>query len=245
MIRKFGWIPDKRDKRDLVFRSRLRRLPREVDLRPFMPPMYNQESIGSCTAQATEAVMEYLRHRNKLKDFTGSRLFIYYNTRLREGNQDWDAGGTLRNSIKSVNSDGDCPETEWPYITDKFAQRPPPNCYEKAQFSKALQYQRIVSTYDMLSCLADGYPFVFGIAVYPNFPQESDTGIIPMPEGESGGIGHAMAAAGYFYQNNEVMVRTRNSWDIFWGEGGYGAIPLRYLGNRKLAGDFWSIRLIS
>src|SRR5689334_17932133 len=48
-----GWIQDLPDHRDLAYAApsaALETLPREVDLRPECPPVYNQGRIGSCTA---------------------------------------------------------------------------------------------------------------------------------------------------------------------------------------------------
>ena len=55
------------------------------------------------------------------KDFTPSRLFIYYNERYVEHSVDRDAGAMLRDGIKVMEKLGVCPETLWKY-DDKHAR---------------------------------------------------------------------------------------------------------------------------
>jgi len=67
-------------------------LPAKVDLRPQCPPVYDQGQLGSCTANAIGAAIEFDRRKQKLANFTPSRLFIYYNERAIEHTIDSDSG---------------------------------------------------------------------------------------------------------------------------------------------------------
>ena len=113
----YGWKPDLPDQRDFSYSvSRAgQAAPTLVDLRPQCPPVYDQGQIGSCTANAIAAALEFDMMRQQQEAFTPSRLFIYYNERLMEGTVASDAGANIRDGIKSVASVGDCPETLWPY----------------------------------------------------------------------------------------------------------------------------------
>ena len=72
-----------------------------------------------------------------------------------------DAGAQIRDGMKSVNHIGACPETDWPYVITKFAQKPPTRAFKDARLGKALSYQRVVQTLDqMKGCLASGLPIV-------------------------------------------------------------------------------------
>src|SRR2546430_11530119 len=71
--------------------------------------------------------------KQRLRDFVPSRLFIYYNERKIEGTVPSDSGAMIRDGIKSVASDGVCPEPEWPYVIAKFATRPTAKCYRDAK----------------------------------------------------------------------------------------------------------------
>jgi C1A family cysteine protease len=112
----FGWMPDLPDNRDHLYSAplaKLRVLPTKVDLRRRCPRVYNQGQIGSCTANAIAAAIEFDRKKQKLSDFIPSRLFIYYNERSIEHSVPLDNGAQIRHGIKSVAKQGACPETEW------------------------------------------------------------------------------------------------------------------------------------
>src|SRR3989475_8334152 len=115
----YGWMPDVPDQRDLVFAAaRVTTLPPSVDLRPGCPPVYDQGQLGSCTANAIAAAIQFEQMRQKEpKPFAPSRLFIYYNERVMEHTVGQDAGAQIRDGMKSVNHIGVCPETDWPYVT--------------------------------------------------------------------------------------------------------------------------------
>lgn len=245
---KLGWIPDTYDHRDYKFVSSLApvKLPSYVDLRDQCPEIYDQLDLGSCTAQSVAAVMQFNQIKQGHEDiFIPSRLFIYYNARVAIGTENEDSGAMLRDAIKTSANEGSCPEFFWPYITSKFAIKPTPILYETALNYQTIKYERI--GYDlnqMKACLAEGYPFVFGVSVYRNFPINTKTGDIPMPPwffpGNQGG--HAMVAVGYDDSKSRFIIR--NSWGEGWGNEGYGTIPYRYLANPMHAGDFWVIKLV-
>ncbi len=80
-----------------------------------------------------------------------------------EHSVDSDSGAQIRDGIKSVAKQGDCPEAEWPYVIAKFKTKPPKACYADALKYKVVSYQRVAQTLSQLKgCLASGYPFVFG-----------------------------------------------------------------------------------
>src|SRR5712671_712702 len=112
-IKKYGYIPDLPDHRDrrLAFLSAPIPLPAVVDLRPKMPPVYDQGQLGSCTGNAIAAAVQFERKKQGMgPDFAPSRLFIYYNERVIEGTVGTDAGAQIRDGIKAVAALGVCPE---------------------------------------------------------------------------------------------------------------------------------------
>ncbi len=81
-VRGYGWRPQLPDVRDKLYAARFTGpLPHEYDLRPSMPPVYDQGQLGSCTGNAIAGAMEYEWDRQGLPDFVPSRLFVYYNER--------------------------------------------------------------------------------------------------------------------------------------------------------------------
>jgi C1A family cysteine protease len=259
----YGWVPDLPDARDHIYaapRLGLVNQPPRVDLRGQLPPVYDQGAIGSCSANAIAAAVEFELLRQQLADFTPSRLFIYYNERAVEGHVGYDSGAQLRDGIKSVAKLGVCPETEWPYddtppLTEggawppqaRAGQKPPESCYQDALRTTAVSYHRIVQNLDQFKgCLAAGFPFVLGFTVYSSFvtPEVAKSGDAPLPgPGEQALGGHAVLAAGYDDATSRFLVR--NSWGPGWGQGGYFTLPYAYLTERGLASDFWTIRLVS
>lgn len=249
IIGRYGWIPDLPDARDQMYRAprRASGLPRSVDLRSVCPPVYNQGGLGSCTANAIGAAVEFDQRKQKFPQaYTPSRLFIYYNERALEGTIPADSGAMIRDGIKVVAAQGTCPESMWPYVETNFADRPPAPCYKVGKTHPAVQYSRLPQDLgQMKACIATGYPFVFGFTIYQSFEsdQVAHDGVVPMPDASESALGgHAVLAAGYDDTSSRFLVR--NSWGPGWGMGGYFTIPYPYLANADLAADFWMIRLV-
>ena len=239
----FGWIPDIPDQRDYLYQviKPVIRLPKEVDLRNFCSSVENQRRLGSCTANALAGNLEFLDNKPDSIYKDVSRLFIYYNERVLEGTEDYDSGASLRDGIKTLKKLGYCWEEAWPYIIAYFYRRPPERCYIEAKKHRIKSYHRIGSLSEMLICLAEGYPFVFGFTVYESFESKkvSRTGVVIMPKKNERAIGgHAVMATGYNQKAKRFLVR--NSWGTNWGQGGYFTMPFEYL--ETLSADFWTIR---
>ena len=248
-IRHYGWIPDQPDQRDHLYAvppQYLTALPARTDLRAKCPPVYDQGQLGSCTANAIGGALEFDRIQQKLPPFVPSRLFIYYNERVIEGTVRSDSGAQIRDGIKSVASQGACPETEWPYVISKFAVKPPARAYKDAALDRAVSYQSIVQDLNqMKGCLASGFPFVFGFTVYESFETTvvAKTGHAPMPGWAERPVGgHAVMAVGY--DDSSGWFIARNSWGPGWGMKGYFTLPYAYLIQPGLSSDFWTVRLV-
>ena len=243
MFKNYGWLPDIPDKRDYLYkaiRPRLR-LPSQVNLASLCSAVEDQGRLGSCTAQALAGNLEFLDNRLDSRYTDVSRLFIYYNERVLIHTADTDSGAMLRDGIKTLKNDGVCPEESWPYRIQKFDRKPSKDCYAEAKKHRIQSYYRLESHSDRLTCLADGYPFVFGFAVYESLEtaRVAGTGDVPMPKKTEKMIGgHAIMAVGFDQKSRRFIFR--NSWSRQWGKNGYGTMPFQYL--ETLADDFWTIR---
>lgn len=250
-IKRYGWIPDLPDQRDRIYAAPFERtdaLPTSVDLRPNCPPVYDQGQLGSCTANAIAAAFEFDEMKQNLSSiFVPSRLFIYYNERVIEGDVSADNGAQIRDGMKSIANQGVCPEDLWPYDTTQFATQPPANCYSVALQNKTTSYSRIVQDLgQMKGCLASGYAFAFGFTVYESFESQAvaQSGHAPMPAPNEKVLGgHAVLAVGYDDSQQEFLVR--NSWGPNWGMQGYFTLPYDYLLKRNLSSDFWTVRVVA
>ena len=247
--RRYGWKPDLPDQRDFKYsvpEQVLANLPALIDLRPGDSPVYDQGSLNSCTANAIAGAVEFELMKQGGGPFTPSRLFIYYNERVIENTVNSDNGAYLRDGMNSVNQQGVCGEGEWPYNISEFDQKPYQTCYQDALQDIISSYNSLSQNiYQMKSCLADGYPFIFGFTVYESFEslEVSQTGVLNLPGGDESVVGgHAVVAVGY--DDSQCRFIVRNSYGPDWGMNGYFTIPYAYLLNPNLASDFWTIRLV-
>ena len=284
--RGLGWLPDYPDLRDYTvdhdsLTQRLRKngqvdtvktmlkktgvsaikddLPKNIDLREWCPPIENQESLGSCTAQAGVALVEYFQIRSFGTHIDASRLFLYKTTRnlMR---MTGDTGAYLRHTMGAMVLFGVPPEEYWPYVIEDFDNEPGTFCYAFAQNYQSISYYRLdlpgTNPEELLgrikTNLAAGLPSMFGFSVYSSISQAETTGKIPYPApGEWLRGGHAMAAVGYddtvkIQNTNPGGSQTtgaliiRNSWGTEWGAEGYGWLPYEYV-LKGLAVDWWSL----
>ena len=239
----YGWVPDVPDQRDFLYKAikPVIKLQKEVDLSGICSAIEDQGRLGSCTAQALAGNLEFLDNKIDSVYTDVSRLFIYYNERALIGTTDYDSGASLRDGIKTLKNEGACEETLWPYIIAKFDDKPPLKCYNEAEKHTIESYHRINSLTEMLTCLTEGYPFVFGFTVYESFEaaQVAKTGKVNMPKKDEQTLGgHAVLAVGYSQTERRFLVR--NSWGTKWGINGYFTMPFQYL--ETLSADFWTIR---
>jgi len=221
----------------------------QADLRQseHMPDVYDQQQLGSCTANAIAGMAEYLVRSEGKPDYRPSRLFIYYNERVVEGSVSDDSGAKLSDGIKVVNQYGCAHENVWPYDPSLLTKKPDEKVYNDAA-------QHIISQTSALDgsdidnireCIADGFPFVFGMTVFEDFEQVGKNGNNTMSITPSGSClgGHAVMAVGY--DDDQRVVTVRNSWGPDWGDKGYFYMPYEYISNTQLCSDFWTARMIS
>jgi C1A family cysteine protease len=212
--------------------------PNKKDLRPQMPPVYDQGELASCTANALVAALQY-----RAPTFMGSRLFLYYNERAIEGTIHEDGGATMVSGIVCMKRYGVCSEKSWPYIPSKLTVAPPRSCYIEALSNRVLTAYNIRNTMSVMkAALNAGYPFVVGIQVFDAFESYAvaTTGIVPMPPRNAVPLGgHAVLVCGYDEVRKWWIVR--NSWGASWGDKGYFYLPYAYLLDSRLTSDLWYI----
>lgn len=263
--RKLNWRPPRPDFRNLrydhVESVDSIKYPAKADLRSLMSPVMDQGDIGSCSANALAACVEFLELQ-ELRDKVPaaqaqqvygstfspvSRLFAYWNERSLEGSTDSDAGAaTLKDGCRALHKWGVCQEKIWPYDTSKVLDKPIPAAYTQGVKHPITAYYELKTLTDMKRCLYHGFPFVLGFTVYSSFmtDQVASSGIMPMPtwQDEIEG-GHAVTCVGY--DDSKQMALIRNSWGTGWGISGHFWMPYQFMFNSSFTDDMWTLRRIA
>ncbi len=232
--------------------------PSRVDLTEWCPPVENQGDLGSCTANAGVALLEYFERRAFGKHIDGSRLFLYKATRNLAG-LSGDTGAYLRETMGAMVMFGVPPEDYWQYDgrpekeNTRFDLEPTAFCYALGANYKAVKYFRLdpnggapdETLANIRAFLAAGFPSMFGFPVYDEYYELLDGGLIAFPGEKSTYYGgHANVVVGYDDNlkvgKDKGALLVRNSWGTTWGNGGYGWMSYRYV-TEGLAQDWWSM----
>ena len=222
-----GWIPETYDPNDKPYRSSIRGVIKpNVNLKEDNPDwlqgIYYQGDSNSCVGNSTAAAYRYVARKLKGSNQASSallddpaRLLIYYNARILP-ELEWnkisatpgvdqqppavtDDGCQNRNSFKSLNVYGVCPEDSWRFKVipdsgqvERVNNLPPVDAYTAAKGSHAVEYCRldpdhpaeverdlsleekkavgIVTLMQLKQCLSEGFPVVFGFRYYWEHP---------------------------------------------------------------------------
>jgi len=237
----YNWRPDASDHDDKFIKFNRAQTPLEkVSHIGKCGPVFNQGTLGSCTANALSGAYTYRYNcENNVSsggsdEFVPSRLFIYYNERYLEGTTGSDSGAQIKDGIITLKKYGVCPESMWPYDVSKFKDKPGDQCYTEAKKDHfTIDQHRVTQTLDdFKGCLEDGCVFAFGFVVFESFEDSSrwdpKTWIMPIPEeGERVMGGHAVLCVGFDDEKQCFIVR--NSWGKDWGDNGNFYMPYDYM----------------
>ena len=223
-------------------------LPQQVDLRPHLTKI--EEQVGmSCVANTCAGAYEYLAKRHLGKSADVSRLFIYYNARLEDGDEGVDDGTTMQSAIEGLKKYGACKEDLWPNDEDYINEEPNSESYEHGAYFKIAEAEYVETDLTLWQqTLASGYPIAFCLNTFSSFDDATENkGRVPIPkkneqEREEHGW-HSMLCVGYLAKDQMFIVR--NSWGTAWGDKGYCYIPYKYVIHDELNGhDSWIIKAL-
>lgn len=245
-----GWKRDLPDHRDYTYSFGLGGLflPASADVSYLTRDIDDQGALGSCTAHASTAAMEFLYGKFQLKiggltpNF--SRLFVYYSSRvlIEKVAPEDDSGAMLRDVMKALQKFGACLEELWPYEPQRFSIVPPAQVFKAAGDHQVITYYRLPNLRNIKKSIYEGYPVVGGFSV-PESIDSSDTqssGIVHVPGPNERFVGgHAVLFTGY--DDQRQLIKFKNSWGLVWGDRGFGYLPYAFF-EKNLAADFWTIR---
>lgn len=246
MKRAYGYRRSPDDPRDKIANPVGLTILPEVDLRKGpMPLVFDQGQLGSCTANAVAAALQYdLSLDRHLIGQTSarrqSRLDIYYGERALEDELgQGDTGAYGRDGFKFAQQSGVLLEAVWPYDINTY-NGPPPTGRKRHLLAKP--YAVVQQDVDHIKAvLSNQQTVAFGFDVYANFESllTETTGVVGMPIGSRIG-GHEMLVVGYLPAHPDHAL-VRNSWGSGWGISGYCLFPWAYLTNPDLASDHRTI----
>lgn len=243
MKQRYGWRPSLPDHRDLVADPAGVKILPEVDPRNELPPVYDQGQLGSCTANAVAAAIEYdARLGGRDIGGTPSRLDIYWQERqLEHEPAGQDTGAYGRDGFRAAHGTGTIPEKAWPYDVAKFSTAPPHLVAQRHKIGAYKSVLRLTSAFKQV--LSNRQTIAFGFTVYESFEgaDVAKTGLVPVPtKAEQVLGGHEMLLVGYLKSEPKYAIG-RNSWGTGWGLSGYCLFPWAILLNPGMSSDFRTI----
>lgn len=137
------------------------------------------------TANAIAGAYEYLYNKSTGEKIDISRLFVYYNSRVRglsRGSWLTDSGSAITHGIQTMAEIGACLEEQWEYDRWRVNMKPSSECYEAAREHMIVEALEVdLDLYELKTCLAQGFPIIISINVYNSFDDAERNGIVPMP----------------------------------------------------------------
>jgi C1A family cysteine protease len=248
----FGWRPSLPDPRDIIADPTGIPILPEVDPRgTYMPPIYDQGQLGSCTANAVAAAIDTDRIVNGMDAMTPSRLAIYWLERFLEHQPaNVDHGAMGRDGFKAARKFGVLPESDWPYTDDasdsRFSQDPrEADGWSADHWVLQDSYKAVRrSVSDFKQVLSNKQTIAYGFSVFQSFVSDdvAHSGVVPTPDASQiiPNEGHEVLAVGYLKDYPEHCL-CRNSWGTSWGMDGYFLMPWSVLLDPSFSGDFRTI----
>lgn len=225
-------------------------LPKSKSLINMEPDIWDQETLGSCTAHGTLRVYAIERVAQQLPPLGLSRLFTYGMGRQISGDFANDDGAQIRDVVKGLAHNGSPREELWPYLVDKFNVTPSDEAFLDGMAHAVKAYVRLNNSVlnQLKSCLVGLRAFAFGFEVPESFEGDEmeETGVFQLPKaGWSPVGGHCVTGIGYddAYKpagwSTPGGVECTNSWGDKWGQGGHFWVPYSFITSGACS-DFWN-----
>lgn len=225
-------------------------------------PVKSQGQQGSCDGNSEASMGERLYRFAKGVAPVFSAAYSYAKIRIFEGTFPQDDGGQIITGqiISDGNPEGEgtgyCLESVMPYNDQDYSTVPSDEAVESAKSYPGGAYHNIGNSIGNIKlCVASGYSFKIGIAVYQSFESDeaASSGLIPFPSSDENLLGYHALHTGMICDDtiqcpgspNKGAVMFQNSWDVTWGipcplssdPGGFAWISYDFLLNPNLTTD--------
>jgi C1A family cysteine protease len=267
----FGWIPDKKDDRDLLLTTAklgAGLIVRKASIKKDGVAILNQGDYGTCVGHGGVRSIAHAVFNETKKKISPSRAFAYQAALLVDGvDCDPQRGTQIRSLIKGAVRYGVPLEKDYRYTDANLRRFPLEKAMEKAEKYQALKYYNIANgnVELMKLALANGFCPVFGARIFNSFQSEfaMASGIVPHPPRLGDGLlgGHCMAIEECDDDLTAQAICDRlklkqgnlskapgyftiaNSWGSNVGDKGYFYMPYSYFADtsRGLVSDIWCI----
>lgn len=201
----------------------------EADLRDMLPNVRDQGPRPLCLAFAAS---DFNSANNKLS-FELSVEYLAHHAYAREGKTDYQKGLTVESIIKTLHSEGQPREEQFPYnYSANVAPRKPPYDINPKHNINSVEFNLSIDLIE--KCLDEGEVIVACISIPRTFQTISFPYILDNEVGEIGN--HAVIIAGKAKGNcGSKFFLIRNSWGIDWGDDGHCWLSEKFLKTRTLA----------
>ena len=214
-------------------------LPSRVDLSPYLPPVGNQGSQGSCVAWAVgyyyttyhEAIERDWDTSSPSRQLSPAYI---YNQRNTSDCTNRNSGMSFWDAFSIVKAQGVAPLSVFPYnASDACAQ--PSDTVRAAAYpyrAEGFEFVSYGDNLDMLKrILAGGNPIAVALPIYESFYRISAQNPVLQPpdSGETFYGGHGMLVVGYDDAIGGFL--TVNSWGPNWGMNGYLYLSYSFVRN--------------
>lgn len=176
-------------------------LPAAATNSQYMGYVRNQLAVGKCTGCLKAETKDFLYRKLfqfepykpvAVGDFRASDMFAYLTNLIYDGDLGQDAGSSIHTTFLTLASEGVCLEATLPPTDTDLNDPPTATEYAEGAKLKIGAYHFLGDPASMKSCIASGYSFGAGIAVYDSFEgnQLENTGFMPIPASSESLLGY-------------------------------------------------------
>jgi len=221
-----GWLKDKFDKRDYLYKATLKKIPNSVPQnRLYLPDVRNQGKVGSCVGFGIGANL--VGRAKKLSTYTEwfSPTWIYNGARFIDGTLMFDMGCQPRDALHWLYEKGCLLEHFWVYDPEKLDTTAPPSHLEsEAVKCPLLSYFRIVDGVTGICEVLASEQFVsIGTPWFEKWRKPEGGVLAEVNAFDLVAGGHETCL--YDYDLTKEVVYGINSWGEEWGDIGLFTMP--------------------